>query len=125
MDADEEHRQTAKSPGAIGENPTRVRIIVVMPHIDDDVQPQSTVRGDRLIQRCVHQRHKRFNLRPLSTGPQTDSRSIAWRNDVANEHVGTQIHPDTVERFLDGGDDARFPRARRAIQDDDLASVDW
>jgi len=98
------------------------RISVVVADIDHDVEPGSTVGGDRFVPRREERSHERRSRVVRLTGTQPDTRLVLRRGRLTRL-VDAEIHPLSVERLLDHGDDARLPGSRRSVQDDDLPRV--
>jgi hypothetical protein len=118
--SNEKHGQSLKTSGTIYEVVQGVRVRVMVSYIDDDIQAQSAMSGDRLIHGREQYRHERFELRALSSRTQTDPGTIPLWRDTPYECIYTQIHPWTVERLLNHGDNARLTRSWGAIQNDNL-----
>src|SRR5919202_869287 len=108
------------SPGAVGEDPTRHRVGVVVPDVDHDVEPQAAVRGDSLVHGAVQDHHEGLEVGAFSPRPQSNPRLVTVGGHRL-EAIVPEIHPHAVERVLDHGGDAGLPRSRRAIQHHDLA----
>ena len=119
--ADKQHRQANEPARAVGEATEGPRIGIVVADIHHDIQSQPAVSGNRFVESCVETRHKAFEVRTLATRPQPNSRSRPQRRGLLVD-VDAEIHPDAFEILLDGLDNARFSRSRRAVQDDDLAA---
>ena len=118
--ADEEDGQAGEASGAAGEDVAGHRVGVVVADIDDDVQSEVAVRGDRFVHGGVERWNKRLEVLLVAAGSQADTGAIARRR-CGKEGVDAEVHPRAVEGLLDGGGDAGLTRARRAVEDDDLA----
>jgi hypothetical protein len=57
----------------------------------------------------------------LLARPQADPR-LEPRRRRRTRDVDTEVEPRPVEGILDGGDDRRLARSRRAVQHEDLSS---
>lgn len=67
--ADQPSRQSGDADGHLGEDPEGLRVRVVMSDVDDDVQTQSTVHGDRVVERGEELGDEFFEIRSLILGP--------------------------------------------------------
>ena len=114
-DADEPRLQPREASRAVGEDRS-----VVMPDVGHDVQAGAAVRGDGLVEGGVERRHERGDRVRRLARTEAHPGPVALGRDVSHEDVDADVHPRAIrEAVLDRRDDARFPRPRRAVEDDD------
>ena len=85
--------------------------------IDDDIEAHAAEGCHRLEQALVEAHDVGLEVGALAPGAQTDAGTAASGGD-RGEGVDTEIQPETFERVLDGGGDARLPRPWHSVEDD-------
>src|SRR5262245_6400971 len=78
------------------------------------------MRGYRVVHSSVGCHDKGLEVGPLASGPQPEAGLEPFGRHLL-ETVDAQVHPHAIESLLDGRDNAGLPRARRAVENHDLA----
>jgi len=118
-DADEEDGQPVQSACADGPNVQRARVRLVQPRVDRDVAPPARVCGHGIEERGVQGADRLLQVGSLCARPQPDPGTQPLGRG-ADGGVDPQGDPVPVGRRLQRLGDRRLPRARGAVQDDDL-----
>src|SRR2546426_4036495 len=65
----EQHRQALQLPSAVGENPPRDSIGVMVPDIYHDVEPQAAVQSNGLIHGAIQEHNERLEVGAFTPRP--------------------------------------------------------
>lgn len=75
--------------------------------INHDIETQSAVGGDRLIQGAVKDGNQRLDVLAFSPWPQTDAGQIPCWGSL-HKPIDAKVHPQTIKSGLDFSDNARL-----------------
>ena len=88
--------------------------------VDDDVETQAAEGRHRSEQALVEAHHVGLEVGAFTAGSQPDAGTAVGGGDPG-ECVDAEAQPETPERVLDGGSDARLPRPWRPVEHDHVA----